>query len=650
MKQLFYLFALIFIWGCGTATLHAQNYQTHKIKQGETVEEIAKMYRVTPYDIYTLNPDAKKGLKVNSVLIIPNAKGGLKADTAGDTRELVGFKEHKTKKKETLYSISKAYNIEIKTLKKHNSFLYANNLKKGDKLKIPVYKTIKNNTSADGQYTASNAKTKDYKVLPKEGKWRIAYKFGITVEALEALNPNMGAVLSEGQIIQVPNTTTEENPIDERYSYYTVLPKEGFYRLKVKLGVSQEELEALNPSLKENGLKKGMVLKVPYQASLPGNAVVGKPKHQIDLTDSISTFNSKRIAIMLPFQLDKIVTDSVLDNKAQIAKNPYLRTSLDFYEGALMALDSLKKLGVSLTVDVYDTKNKLSEVSHILRANAFDEVDAVIGPLMADNVNKVASELKRDNIPVVSPITKNIQLYDNVFQTRPSEDLLRDKVVHFFANDTLASNIIIISDAKHTKVSNDLKTVFPRGAQIYSRMNKKNEDAYFVYDADITDKLKPGRNVVFLESDNPGFVSNVTSKLNAFNSLNDKTIILATTNMNDAFEDDDVSNYHLSNLQFHFATIAKSYDDDNPQGFVKGYEQRYGVTPNKIAVRGFDITMDTVLRLVAYNDLYASVNKAPLTEYVENKFAYKKEVFGGYYNNTVYLVKYSSDLKIIEVE
>jgi hypothetical protein len=47
--------------------------------------------------------------------------------------------------------------------------------------------------------------------------------------------------------------------------------------------------------------------------------------------------------------------------------------------------------------------------------------------------------------------------------------------------------------------------------------------------------------------------------------------------------------------------------------------------------------------------LYASINKAPLTEYVENKFAYKKKLFGGYYNDTVYLVKYD-DLNIVEVK
>ncbi|MCB0389475.1 MAG: peptidoglycan-binding protein, partial [Winogradskyella sp.] len=136
-------------------------------------------------------------------------------------------------------------------------------------------------------------------------------------------------------------------------------------------------------------------------------------------------------------------------------------------------------------------------------------------------------------------------------------------------------------------------------------------------------------------------------KLNSMKNK-ERNIVLVTTNMNAAFEDDEVSNYHLSHLDFHFPTISKSYNEDDNNFFVKAYEKRYGITPNKVAVRGFDITMDVVLRLVSSEDLYLSVTEAPLTEYVENKFAYKKKFLGGYYNDTVYLVKYQ-DLKIVEV-
>ncbi|PWK18675.1 amino acid ABC transporter substrate-binding protein [Xanthomarina spongicola] len=638
MKKIIYILSLVLMFGC--VTTQAQNYKTHRVKQGETIESIAKQYQVTPYDIFGLNPDAKKGLKPNSVLIIPKSKVNSNAPQATIEKELIGFKEHKVRRKETLYSLCKEFDVTEDELKKHNTFLYANNLRKGDLLKVPVFKKV---------FTVSEPEstTKSYTVLPKEGKWRIAYKFGITIDELESLNPGMNEVLNVGEVINVPNINeTEEKPIDEAYSYYQVLPKEGFYRLKLKLGIEQDQLETLNPGLKESGLKEGMVLKVPFSSSV-NQSSQNEEISETNLTDQVSDYNTKHLVIMLPFQLNKVDIDSVQDAKRELTKNPYLSMSLDFHSGALVALDSLKKLGISLKVDVYDTKNLLSEVSHILNTNSFQDVDAVLGPFMPNNVEKVASELKTYNIPVVSPITKNVTLSENVFQSRPSEDLLYDKMINFVKNDSTINQIIIISDTKHTKVSDNLKRTFLSASLVTSRKNKKGEDAFYVLDEDISSKLKLGKNLVFLESDNPGFISNVTSKLNSFKDK-DKDIILATTNMNAAFEDDEVSNYHLSHLQFHFPTISKAYNEDDKNSFVKTYEKRYGITPNKIAVRGFDLTMDVVLRMVTSEDMYLSVNEAPLTEYVENKFAYKKKFLGGYYNDTVYLVKYQ-DLKIVEV-
>lgn len=159
---------------------------------------------------------------------------------------------------------------------------------------------------------------------------------------------------------------------------------------------------------------------------------------------------------------------------------------------------------------------------------------------------------------------------------------------------------------------------------------------------------------MFLETKNAGFVSNVTSILASLIQKEDKEkrieqrdIVLITTNFNKAFEGDEVSNEHLSKLQFHYATTSRSYDETN--SFVKNYKRKYNITPNKRAVKGFDLTMDVALRLVSSDDLFMSVKKAPVTEYVENKFAYKKKMFGGYYNDTVYLVKYH-DLTIVEVK
>ncbi|OUR95565.1 peptidoglycan-binding protein [Flavobacteriales bacterium 34_180_T64] len=632
-----FVFILIVIFACNLS-IHAQSFKTHKVKAGETIESIAKQYLVTPFDIYALNPDAKSKLAVNTVLIIPNSK--IKnQEVTSETKEVIGYKKHKVKRKETLYSISKDFNIEIDELKKYNTFLYSEPLKKGNKLRIPRYKTIVSKVTL-------NNTLKKYIVLPKEGKWRVAYKFGITIDELSELNPNMNEVLQPGDSVFVPNiANNEEKPVEDSYNYYEVLPKEGFYRLKVKLGLSQEELEALNPELKASGLKVGMILKVPNEIN---TTVSNEAVTHSNLATKITNFKAKRLALMMPYRLNRIDVDSIAETKNAIRLDSRLSISLDFHSGVLMALDSAKQLGISSHLKVFDTRDHLSEVTKLLAANDFSEYDAVIGPLMPANLERVALELKRDNVPVISPFTTPKNLYSNVFQTTPSSDLLETSIVDFVKLDSLKKHVVIISDSKHKSKSNRLKAAFPTAKQIFSRKNDEGKDMYYILPDDLLDLFKNGKNIVFLETNNEGFASTVISGLNSLIS-DEQEIVLMTTDKNKAFEGKNVSNYHLSNLKFHYPSINKTFNAAINSNFIKDYRRTYGVYPNKYAVRGFDLTLDLLLRLSTSDDLYKASGSDIETVYIENKFRYSKKMFGGFYNEAVYVVKYA-DLTIVEAK
>ena len=643
MKKIIYILGLILLFNC--ATVKAQDYKTHRVKQGETVISIAKEYQVTPFDIYRLNPDAKEGIRINSVLIIPKSKVG---EIATVTEQVfIGYKKHKVKRKETLYGLATKYNITQDDIKKHNKFLYSENLRKGDKLQIPIYKTVKKIPEIIDE------SIKEYTVQPSEGKWRVAYKFGISVSELDSLNPGLGDSLKVGQVIKVPNIAdNEERIVDEAFSYYKVLPKEGFYRLKVKLGLTQEQLEKLNPELKETGLKAGMVLKTPQNTFVKTDF---QNSGELNLVDSINNYRVKHLAVMLPFQLNRINSDSVYDAKHKIKNNRALSISLDFHSGVLMAIDSAKHLGISTKLDVYDTKNEQSETQNIIRKNSFADVDVVIGPLMQSNFEKAASMLLDQNVPIVSPITKEVRLYDNVFQSRPSTDLMENRIIQFIKGDTLIKRIYIVHDSKNVKIANQLKNKFPNAKLISSKKDKDgNDQNYVLLDDFLTHKedkisiFSEGKNVVFLETSSAGFASNVTSILNSLNT-EEKQIVLATTNKNGAFEGKNISNVYLSNLQFHFPSMNKEFDESTTNSFISKYKKKYGITPNSYAVRGFDLTLDLLLRLSSSDNLYESVKLENETKYTENKFLYKKKMFGGYYNNAVYIIKYN-DLTIVEAE
>ena len=114
----------------------------YTVANGETINQIAVKFKVTPYDIYALNPDARSGIKPNTVLLIPTntaKSAAVKTETAvaktgGNTKEII----HEVQPKETFYSIEKKYGISDEALKAANPTLEKTGVQIGQKLVIPA--------------------------------------------------------------------------------------------------------------------------------------------------------------------------------------------------------------------------------------------------------------------------------------------------------------------------------------------------------------------------------------------------------------------------------------------------------------------------------------------------------------------------------
>tara|TARA_B110000967_G_C18895477_1_gene570306 strand:+ start:529 stop:2475 length:1947 start_codon:yes stop_codon:yes gene_type:complete len=647
MKKFLFIFGIVAFSYFG----YAQNLKMHSVQDGESVNTIASFYKITPADIYALNPDAKSDFSVNMVLIIPEAFLH-QSNSSKATKELVSYKVHRVRRKETLFSIAQKFNITVEDIKAHNKELYSKNLKSGNKIYIPTFKLI---------YIPSSNIIQKYTVLAKEGKWRIAYKFGISVPELESLNPTMGLYPREGEILNVPNISiSEEKKIeDEEFSYYTVKAKEGFYRLEKKLGLTKVQLETLNPELVQQGLKLGMVLKIP-KTSVQNIASESFPV--FNLADSLVDFSPKNIALLLPFKTRSIDSDSLKLSKEQFKRDGYINVSTDFYSGVVMAIDSAKRLGISTKLNVFDTNANSLDLKTILLQTDLSKYDAIFGPITPKNLELTAKYAQKNNVPVVSPFVKTKTVHPNLFQTLPDENWMQAKMINYVKSDTIPHHTLIIYDAKNLATANYLKASFPEASLLTSVKDEDGgEQFYLMLDA-VQPVLLAGRTIVFLESNNEGFVSNVTSMLNAMNGATmlkdvdddnneiqieiERDIILMTTSKNRAFDGINVSNYDLSNLHFQYPSV--NFESPLSEAFQQRYLSEYGTFPNKYAIRGFDLTLDVLLRLSKYGTLYTQ-NLNFQTTYLENKFHYFLQPYGGYKNEAGYILKYE-DLHIIKVQ
>lgn len=625
---------------------YAQNLKTHNVKTGETVESIARLYKISTADIYALNPDAFSGIAIDSELIIPESfLDRLNSPLA--EREIESYKVHKVRRKETLFSIAQIYNITIQDLKTHNERLRNKKLRSGKKIYIPIFKE-----NSDPAY---NSSLQLYTVLAKEGKWRIAYKFGISVPQLEALNPNMGASLNEGQQLNVPNIiVSDKKQIEEdQFGYYIVKASEGFYRLEKKLGLSKELLVSLNPELEKEGLKLGMVLRVPKSSVKDIETAL---VFTTTLSDSLVDLTVKNIGLLLPFKTKSIDSDSLFLAREQLKRDGYINLSTDFYSGVAIAIDSAKQLGISVNLDVFDTNAKALDVKTILNETDFSKYDLILGPITYKNLELTAQHVLKDNIPVVSPFVNSKKSYSNLFQTIPDLDWMRSKMVSYVKTDRIPHRTLIIYDSKNTSTVTYLKKAFPSASLITSKTDKDGVEQFYLMLEDVQKVLLPGRTIVFLESNNEGFVSNVTSMLNAMNGLTtlvddneteiQRDILLMTTSKNKAFEGKNVSNYDLSNLHFQYPAI--NFNMELPSAFQEKYLIKFGTFPNKYAIRGFDLTMDLLLRLSRFGTLYERATDIQ-TSYIGNKFKYTLQPNGGYKNEAGFILKYD-DLEIIKVQ
>src|SRR6478752_10813861 len=105
MKQFLVLLAAVFTMSI--SGFAQGKIVKHTVSKDETIEQISKKYKVTTSDIYRLNPDSKKGIKPNMVLLIQPKDTVAKTKPAEQAKSMKVAKMHVVAEKESFYSLSK---------------------------------------------------------------------------------------------------------------------------------------------------------------------------------------------------------------------------------------------------------------------------------------------------------------------------------------------------------------------------------------------------------------------------------------------------------------------------------------------------------------------------------------------------------------
>jgi LysM repeat protein len=569
MRKLIFLLTLLMVF---TACGQQKKYVSYTVKKGETLKSIAKDNGIKTKDLLNLNPDVSRKPSANTVIIIPNNKKKISDIKTNDYQGLT----HKVKRKETLFSIAKKYNVTVDELKKANDL-------NGNRLSVG----------------------------------RIIYIPEVIVE----------------EVIEVVEEVVEESS----FIIHTVEKGDTLYNLTKRFDISEDELKAMNPQLEIDGLKLGMVLKL------------GEKHEDTSVNLFIDEITNKplNIVLMLPYKVN-----STIDYNSQFKKkNSLINIVTDFHSGVLMAVDSLKRQGMNVSLKVIDTENKMSKLSSIIDTYDFDNTDAVIGPLFLKNARFVSKKLS--NIPVIAPMySKNQSLIsgNDLVKVAPDKKLVEEKLLNHLLEDYAGEKIIISGDDSPSSTSKiaKLSLKLKEHDSISEITVIKPEEGYIDRERfhKVIDTLYRKNWVILVGNDNIT-TNDVVNSLGVISKEKAK-IQLFSFDFGSNFSN--VSNEQLERLNFTYPS-SEFVDElnDETKRFNKKYRSKYYNYPSQYAIKGFDVTYDVLLRLTNYDSFNEGAG-AGVSQRIGSKFEYNKKLFGSQENNGVFLIQYQEGLTLKSIE
>jgi len=637
-------------------TIDNKKFYIHKVKQGETLWEIYKAYNVDEKTIKQVNPGITDALKLNQEIKIPVNKNDINISKNSDD-----FIYHTIEKGESIWSLSKKYKIDEKIIINYNPGV-EKGLKAGEQIKIPKPKSVNKsdkNNKKENEIKNNNNKTKTNK---KDD------------------NVNKNESNKTKKDIKVDNNQKDTS----KYIYHKVQKQQTLFFLAKKYNVEIEDIHRANPEISQTGLKPGMTIKIPktqlitHEVLESLNNQTTKSKNIIDTTENknitnensneiakCDNFNYKatpinfKVALLLPFYNDAISLQKE-DDENQDNKNskiiPTSKPFLEFYEGALLAIDSLKKQGLNLDLYVFDTRKDSNEVKTILQKSEFKQMNLIIGPVFYPNVQVVADFAKKNKINFISPLSSNDDFLINnpyCFQVNPSINTQVEQSAIFYGSYK-NKNIVVVHNGTQAELD-IIKTFKNKMLKVYSENNNSNNILYkeILYTktgiSGVENALsKTNDNIVILPSSNQVFILNILTSLNSLLKVY-KISILGFPSWK-KFENNLELEY-VHNLEMNiFSPYYVDYNDSITKNFILKYRNVYKNEPTKYSFCGFDICYYFLSALKKYGKNLQPCIQNYNIELLQSEFNFKRiNKYSGFENNSIYIINYDKEFNIKKI-
>lgn len=510
----------------------------------------------------------------------------------------------------------------------------------------------------------------EYTVKEGETMRTIANNLDMKTQDLLRLNPSVGRKPTTNTVIVVPNKkmanktpeVKEEQVSEETISklkkqkekeireakdkkiaelkkefvVHEIKKGDTFYSLTRFYNLTQAEMISLNPILSD-GLKIGQIIKIKP-------VVLGKVEENVVYSDVIKENAGLKVALLLPFRAsdyDSISPKNIF-NKSTLAN-----IATDFYLGAEIAIDSLRKQGLKITLNTFDTERNNTKINSIVATNNLDANDVIIGPIYSEEAKLLANKVQT---PIIYPVFSDDQSSFSsslLVKTAPEKVVFRKELISYIKENFNEGNIIVVGDGTAASNSNNylIKAGLEKSDSIAIVHVLKPIKGY-IKKQRFLEILKPNKkNWVILTTNDNAMVADAINSLIALPINTNVTVF--TADKGKVF--DTIDNLKLAKIGFTY--VSDEYVDEaslTTQLFNNQYFIKNNALPSYYATKGFDITYDVLMRLASGKKLNETFNGA--TYRVESKFDYSVNSANVTENKGLFIVKYNKDLSLLRLK
>ncbi|MFR9602264.1 MAG: LysM peptidoglycan-binding domain-containing protein [Rikenellaceae bacterium] len=379
--------------------VNGQRYYVHRVESGETLYSLSKLYGVDKTVIVGNNSSIEEsGLKSGENIKIPVEQSPVAAMSKSEERKArKTFDTHKVTQGETLYAISRRYQISVAVIVDDNPGINPSQLSLGQEILIRKKETGKSSEDE-------------------------------IIEELKDYKENMNKVAPEG------------------YEYHLVKPKETLYSLLHVTQMSRKEFIEINGE-ESSVLKAGSIVMVRSQVDASSTEEDANESEEQDMTPRELQFAALRgrdtlhISLLLPLSTSSGSVMSIFE---------------EFYQGFLLGVEDLKKSGRNVVVSLFNTHRSAGSVTQIVESEEFQRSDLIVGPVYEELLDDVLAFAQKNVVPVVSPLA-TLQNTNSgaLFQMAPITEHKYDKIGGLVADSVQVT--LIYTDQTDTEYEVEVK-------------------------------------------------------------------------------------------------------------------------------------------------------------------------------------------------